>query len=314
MSPSSHDQRHRTASGGRRATTAEGRDERLSSADRALLAAQSLAGNAAVASALGRDRGRESQATTPVGDDLLTLDPPRFDLQVPLGSFDHLLKGGRWMRNHREIMERFHLQQGVMPVAWTAGTGATAQERNTRWRVAQRTLVATSTLDRFAAVGASPAGDGVDAVTDSGALLAGLPRTARTGHGAVRVRYADDEVVGGSARVTSRLADEATLVIELAFAHGSLVLTGRRDVRGQQLDWDTELTIDLDALARVLWWDVFDRLETRRRGGVKKLKAAAAPGEPPRKKKSDQPEDDDHERIEPAAGTGEEQVTKHEQP
>ncbi|HSK23133.1 MAG TPA: hypothetical protein VK906_08160 [Egicoccus sp.] len=308
MRPSSHDEQERAAASPRSRTGAPTRRGGLSTSDQALLAAQHLAGNAAVAHALApkRESAAPVRTTSQEQPDALVLDAPAFDLQVPQGSFDHLLKGRR-MRGHREIVERFERQRGVVPVAWTAGTGATAQERNTAWRVHQRTLVATSTLPRFTAVSADAPGL-PGPVTTADALLAGLPRSPRSGRGGVRLSYAGDPVVGGAARVTSRKPDDSTLVVEMAFAQGTLVMTGRRDVQGDHLDWDTELTIDLDALARVLWRDVFDRLETRRKGGIKKLKPAAAAGDPPKRKpRRIDDGDDDADRIEPVSGTGDEQ-------
>lgn len=314
MRPSSHDEQERAAATSRSRAATPARRGGLSTSDQALLAAQHLAGNAAVAQALAPKAPSSSPARTasPARSDALVLDAPSFDLQVPQGSFDHLLKGRR-MRGHREILERFERQRGVMPVAWTAGTGATAQERNTAWRVHQRTLVATSTLRRFTAVSADAPGLPTGPVTAAGMLFTGLPRSPRSGQGSVRMRYAGEPVVGGAARVTSRKPDESTLVVEMAFAQGTLVMTGRRDVQGDHLDWDTELTIDLDALARVLWRDVFDRLETRRKGGVKKLKPAAGAGDPPKKKtRKIEAGDDDTDRTEPTAGPGEEQRTTDE--
>jgi hypothetical protein len=307
--PSSHDEQERTAATPRSRAATTARRGGLSTSDQALLAAQHLAGNAAVAEALAPKRKAATPAEAkPEHDaDALVLDQPSFDLQVPQGAFDHLLKGRR-MRGHREVLERFERQRGVMPLAWTAGTGATAQERNTDWRVHQRTLVATSTLRQFAAVSAEAPGLPTGPVTAAGALLAGLPRNPRLGRGAVQMRYAGAHVVGGPARVTSRRPDASTVVVEMAFAQGTLKLTGRHDAQRDLLDWDTELTIDLDALARVLWRDVFDRLETRRKGKVRKLKPAAAAGDPTKKKtRKIEAGDDDTDRIEPTSGTGEEQ-------
>lgn len=307
--PSGHDEQERSAASPRSRTATSARRGGLSASDQALLAAQHLAGNAAVAEALAPKRKAVAPAPAPGTRqaDALVLDAPSFDVQVPQGSFDHLLKGKR-MRGHRDILERLERQRGVMPAAWTAGTGATAQERNTDWRVHQRSLVATSTLRQFAAVSAEAPDLPTGSVTAAGALLAGLPRSSRLGRGTVHLRYAGEPVVGGAARVTSRTPDNSTFVVEMAFAQGTLVMTGRGDAQGDHLDWDTELTIDLDALARVLWRDVFDRLETRRKGGVRKLKPAAAAGDPPKKTtRKIEAGDDDTERSAPIFGTGDEQ-------
>jgi hypothetical protein len=281
----------------------------LSAKDRAVLAAQHLAGNAAVADRLGErapvgdPAAATSTSMTTTADPgtaahrqppLLALDAPHIDLALPLGAFDHLLKKGRRLQRHTEILERFDRQSGEVPVTWRAATGATTDQPKTRWTARRRTFVATSHLQQFAAVsGSRPSRPG--SVTDADALLAGLPRRPLHAHGSVRLRYGGQPVVAGPARVKTRIPDDATLVVEFAFAAGTLTLTGHRDVQHGEFDWDTDLRIDLDDLARVLWRDVFDRLETRRRAGLRKLKSYGAPT--PSKKRTSDPSDDEDERL-----------------
>jgi len=267
----------------------------LPPADQAVIAAQGLAGNAAVAAALGRRR-RSPAASDPEGGPppALTLVPPRLDLHLPVGGFDHLL-GGRRLQRPQEIVDRFDRQSGEVPLGWNTEAGGPASDRNTRWRVHQRTLVATSTLPGFAAV-AAHAGDGSPPVTSADRLLGGLGPGTHRSPGLLAVRYGDAVVAGGAAQVTSRVADDATLVVDLALHGGQVRLTGRRDAQAGVLDWEAELTLDLDALSRVLWRDVFDRLQTRRRGGVRKLRSAAAA--PPRPR-PDQDRRDDEPPPEP---------------
>ena len=244
-----------------RATTVK--RARQSTATEEMLAAQQLAGNAAVSAALAGkadegSRGRMPRRTSREDLDEEDRQPvrpvrllrPSFDLHLAHRPFQSMFADGR-VTSERDVLDRMRRKRGRTRVDWTSGTGETARKQKIAYRSKAGTTTFRGALEDFDGLEWQDLADPTtDARLDVGRIAPGTGEL----RGRVRVHLGHADIVRTPAPVQVAVDGAGSVRLVFAFSEGSLTMTGRAPLSGSAgLDWEYQLDVATTRLAAAIW-------------------------------------------------------------